>query len=128
MKWLPRLAASTSLVMATGAFAQAAASAPAAFAAASAVMHPSMACAPAMPQKAAEAYAQGTSRIRFHIDETGQVTGAEVIQSAGPSRAHRALDEAAMQALAQCPVVPARDATGRPMASDIDFSYTWKIR
>ena len=127
MKCLIGLGVLTGFALATSAFAQAPASAPAVSAAASAVLH-GMACTPpAMPMRAAEAGAQGTSRLRFHVDETGKVTSAEVIKSSGQTSAHRLLDNAAMKALAQCPVEPARDANGRPVASDVDVSYTWKL-
>jgi protein TonB len=127
MKWSMGLGVLMGFALASGAFAQAPASAPAMSAAASAVMH-GMACAPpAMPMRAAEARAQGTSHLRFHVDETGKVTSAEIIRSSGQTSAHRLLDNAAMKALAQCPVQPARDANGRPVASDVDVSYTWKL-
>jgi protein TonB len=114
--------------MATSAFAQAPASAPNVSAAASAVMHAGVACSPQiMPMRALEAGAQGTSHIRFHVDETGKVTSAEITRSSGRTSEHRLLDNAAMKALAQCPVEPARDADGRPVASDVDVSYTWKL-
>lgn len=127
MKWLAGCSIAAGMAVASAAFAQAPASAPVASAAASAVMHGSMACAPGMPRRAAEARAQGTSRIRFHVDETGKVTGAEIIESAGRGTAHRLLDESAMKALARCPFDPARDASGQPVASDVDISYTWKL-
>ncbi len=113
--------------VATGVFAQAPAASSAASAATGAVMHGSMACSPNMPVDAAEARAQGTSKIRFHVDETGKVVGAEIMRSTGQSRAHRLLDNAAMRALAQCPFTPGRDAGGQPVASYVDVSYTWKI-
>ncbi len=112
------------LTMTTGAFAQAAAPVPAA---ASAVAHVSTACSPSISRRTAEQHPQGTSRIRFHVDETGKVTAAEIIGSAGQTSAHRLLDNAAMRALAQCPFTPARDANGQSVASDVDVSYTWKI-
>ncbi len=120
--------AAIGLTVATGAFAQVPASVPAETAAASAVLHGNAGCTrPAMPVRAAEAGAQGTSHIRFHVDETGKVTSAEIIRSSGQTSAHRLLDNAAMKALAQCPVSPARDANGKPVASDVDVSYTWKL-
>ena len=82
---------------------------------------------PNMPVRAAEAKAQGTSRLRFLVDETGKVTGSEVIGSAGRTHAHALLDNAAMKALAQCPFRPARDANGLPVASEVDIDYTWKL-
>ena len=112
------------LTMATGACAQAAA---AVSAAASAVVHVGVACSPSLSRRVAEQHPQGTSLIRFHVDETGKVTAAEIIGSAGQTSAHRLLDNAAMRALAQCPFTPARDANGQSVASDVDVSYTWKI-
>ena len=86
-----------SLAMVSGAFAQApaAASAPAMSGGTSPVMHFGMACAPGMPQQAARAGAQGTSRIRFYVDASGKVTAAEIVESSGPTREHRMLDNAA---------------------------------
>ncbi len=127
MKCLAGWGIATGMAMASAVFAQAPASAPVAFAAASAAIRVNRACAPRMPQRAMDANAQGTSSIRFHVDETGKATGAEITRSAGRTREHRLLDEAAMQALAQCPFVPARDANGQPVASDTDVNFTWRI-
>jgi len=120
-----------SLAMVSGAFAQAsapaAASVPAVSAEAGPFIHGSMACSPGMPQQAARAGAQGTSRIRFYVDASGKVTATEIVESSGPTREHRMLDNAARQALAQCPFTPAHDENGNPRTGAATVEYRWVL-
>ena len=120
------------LSVASGAFAQAsapdAASTPAVSAAHGPVMHGSMACAPGMPQQAARAGAQGTTRLKFDVDATGRVTAAEIVASSGATREHRLLDNAAKQALARCPFTPAHDDHANPIGGFTIVEYRWVIQ
>jgi protein TonB len=84
-------------------------------------------CRPDYPAAAARAQAVGTSRIRFTVDANGKVTAADVIGSSGPTREHRLLDNAAKTALAACPIKVGIDAEGRPVGTQVDVIYTWKL-
>ena len=84
-------------------------------------------CRPSYPEAAVRAQATGVSRLRFTIDARGNVVTAEIIQSSGPTREHRMLDNSAKFALATCPIKPAVDANGVPVASTVELTYTWKL-
>lgn len=83
-------------------------------------------CRPEYPPAALRAGASGVSRIRFTVDASGKVTGAEVIGSSGPTREHRLLDNAAKLALANCPIKVGTDAEGHPVGTQVEVLYTWK--
>ena len=85
------------------------------------------ACRPGYPLDALRAGAQGTSALAFHLDETGQVLGVEVVRPSGDTPDHRALDSAAARALSHCPFEPARDASGRGVPGVATSSYTWRL-
>jgi periplasmic protein TonB len=84
-------------------------------------------CHAEYPGAAARAGATGVSRIRFPIDPPGKVTNAQILQSSGPTREHRLLDQAAAAALAQCPVTVGTDDAGHAMASTADVEYVWTL-
>ena len=84
-------------------------------------------CRPDYPAAAARAQAVGTSRIRFTIDATGKVAAADVIAPSGPTREHRLLDNAAKAALATCPIKVGIDADGKPIGTQVEVDYTWKL-
>lgn len=116
------------LATATGAFAQAAAAtAASAVAASEPRIQPIMGCQPWMPASAVNAHATGTTHLRFQVDTDGHVTEAEIVQSAGVTRAHHLLDEAAKEALSRCPFRPARDENGQPRAGVVVITYTWRF-
>ncbi|HEY9025033.1 MAG TPA: energy transducer TonB [Burkholderiaceae bacterium] len=79
------------------------------------------------PQAALRAGARGISVIEFHVDATGTVTRAEVVRSAGRTREHRLLDQAAKSGLSICQFTPAKDADGHPVASVVTIPYRWLI-
>ena len=84
-------------------------------------------CRPMYPPDAVKWMAQGTTRLSFDVDATGHVKLARIVESAGNTRAHRALDVAALQALSTCPFKPALDDHGQPQPGTVAVSYTWKI-
>jgi protein TonB len=85
-------------------------------------------CDPQYPITAAEHGAEGASHLRFYVDAAGKPTAVGIVQSAGPTPDHHLLDIAAAKALAECDFIPARDASGKPVASELDFTYTWKLK
>ena len=84
-------------------------------------------CKPDYPVAALKEEATGTTRIRFTIDASGKMTGAEVLRSAGSSRAHKALDRAAVSALSECKFRPGRDENGKAVGAFADVDYVWKL-
>jgi protein TonB len=84
-------------------------------------------CRPDFPAAALRAGVTGVSHIRFTIDAAGKVTNAEVLGSSGPTREHRLLDNAAKLALAGCPIKVGTDAQGRPIGTQTEVLYTWKL-
>ena len=84
-------------------------------------------CKPDYPAAALKDEATGTTRIRFTIDASGKMTGAEVLRSAGSSRAHKALDRAAVSGLSECKFRPGRDENGKAVGAFADVEYVWKL-
>ena len=82
---------------------------------------------PEYPPAAARSGAQGTTGLAFHVDETGKVTGVDIVRRSGDTREHHLLDAAAAHFLSMCPVQPARDADGKPVASVVKVTYTWRL-
>ena len=79
------------------------------------------------PAAALRAEATGTSKIRFTVDATGAVSKAEIERSAGPSREHRLLDRAAIDALSKCRFKPGTDEAGKPVGAVTPVEYVWKL-
>jgi periplasmic protein TonB len=84
-------------------------------------------CKPSYPAAAAKEEATGTTKIRFTIDASGKMLGAEVLKSAGASRAHKILDRTAVSALSECKFKPGRDETGKAVGAYAIVDYVWKL-
>jgi protein TonB len=84
-------------------------------------------CKPEYPAAAAKEEATGITKIRFTIDASGKMVGAEVVKSAGASRAHKALDRAAVNALSECKFKPGRDENGKAVGAFANVDYVWKL-
>jgi TonB family protein len=123
-KFMAAIVSTLGLATAPAAFAQA--SAPASTPAPMPAPRPD--CRPVYPAAALRVQAQGVTHIAFHVDETGKVTSAEVVTSSGNSREHRLLDLAAVMALSRCPITPAHDESGHPIASTVTVDYTWLLQ
>jgi len=88
------------------------------------------ACAPTnadYPRAALKAETTGTTKVRFQIDATGKMVGAEVVKSSGPSREHKMLDRITIEKLGDCTFKPGADENGRPVGASFDVEYVWKI-
>ena len=113
---------------------QSAAPAPAAPAPARVAARPAIgnvqACAPGpddYPAAALKEEATGTTRVRFTVDASGKLAAAEVVRSAGASRAHKGLDRVAVQKLSECKFSPGLDENGRAVGGAFEVEYVWKL-
>ena len=87
-------------------------------------------CAPGpddYPVVAIREEATGITKIRFRVDATGKLAGADVVKSAGASRAHKALDRVALSKLSECSFRPGLDETGKAVGGTFDVDYVWKL-
>ena len=128
---LARALAALSLTLASVAFAQASAPAAAASAAsvgkAARIDATDVRCRPPYPPAALRSRTQGTTRLRFSVNENGLVTAAEVVGSSGPTFNHQLLDYAALATLIRCPFKVGLDEAGNPAATSLIVSYEWKL-
>ena len=84
-------------------------------------------CRPEYPAAALRTGATGVSRIRFTVDPSGKVSGAQILNASGPTREHRLLDKAAAEALAQCPITVGTDDMGRAVGTTVEVEYSWSM-
>ena len=82
---------------------------------------------PEYPRTARRSEVTGTTRIRFEIDAIGRVVDARVLRSAGPSREHRLLDGAAVDALSRCGFSGGLDSSGRPKGGFSIVDFVWNL-
>jgi TonB family protein len=76
------------------------------------------------PATAADRGEQGDVRVVIHVDDTGAVSSCEVRVSSG----YPDLDTQTCTIIAQrAKFEPARDAQGRPVASEISKSISWRL-
>ena len=69
--------------------------------------------------------AHGTTIVQFIVDEHAHVVQSRVYESSGVSRAHSILDEAALQAIANCPFHAGLDEAGHPLGGTFWGAYHW---
>lgn len=79
---------------------------------------------PSYPEEAIREERQGTTKMRFTVNERGYATQAEVLESSGSD----ALDTAAMSALVACRFKPATDSADRAVLQPIVMEYVWKLQ
>ena len=81
------------------------------------------------PQRPASVPAdvEGETTIWYQLSAAGRVNSAEIHHSAGPTREHRLLDNAARNALMRCPFAPALDASGRPVGGIVIVTWSWRL-
>jgi TonB family protein len=84
-------------------------------------------CAPQYPVAAVQSGAQGVTRVAVHLDEAGKVVSVDIIQRSGNTREHHMLDSEAARAISRCPFTPARDATGKAIASVVTLEQEWHV-
>ena len=84
-------------------------------------------CSPEYPMAALRAYAQGTTRLLFHVDSTGKATQVDIVESSGPKRENKLLDKAVAEALMSCAFTAAVDEKGNPTEGVFVLRYRWAI-
>ena len=67
------------------------------------------------------------SNMAFAVDALGRVSSAQVLRSAGPSREHKLLDRAAVEALGKCPFKAGVDESGRSVGGNATVEYAWTL-
>jgi periplasmic protein TonB len=82
---------------------------------------------PDYPAAAARAEATGVVVIAAYVDLSGRVTQSRIERSSGPSREHKQLDQAALQAItASCRFKPGT-VDGKPEPLWTQVQYVWKL-
>ncbi len=84
-------------------------------------------CRPTYPHIAVREGVTGTTKLRFTVAADGHVS-AELLQTSGPLRENRRMDQAAIEALSQCPVTIGTDEAGRPVGTTVEVNYRWTIQ
>jgi protein TonB len=72
--------------------------------------------------------AQGATVLSFHLDESGKIASGKVLRSSGPTREHRMLDAAALNALMACAIEAEVEESGQPVSRDVVVVYTWLLQ
>jgi hypothetical protein len=82
-------------------------------------------CRPQRPA-AVPAGVDGETTIWYELSAKGRVNSAEIHHSAGPTREHRLLDNAARNAFVRCPFMPGRDANGAAIGGITVVTWSWR--
>ena len=83
-------------------------------------------CRPVYPHIAEREGVSGITKLRFTVDAAGHVS-AQLLETSGPLRENRRMDQAAIDALSHCPVTVGTDELGRPVGGTVDVNYKWTI-
>jgi hypothetical protein len=69
--------------------------------------------------------AWGGTRIRFTIESTGKLSKAEIVRSAGSTRAHRMLDRTGLSKLAECAFSSGMDSRKNKIDGTFEVEIDW---
>ena len=83
-------------------------------------------CKPDYPAAAFRVEAQGTVQVSFTMEPDGRISEAHVERSAGPTREHKLLDRATVEAVLACRGKPGT-VDGRPERLNGIVRYTWTL-
>lgn len=83
-------------------------------------------CRPEYPPAAMRAEAEGVVVVAFTMDTDGHISEAHVEQSAGPTREHKQLDRATLDAVLACKGRPGT-VDGRPERLSSRVRYRWTL-
>lgn len=67
---------------------------------------------------------RGTTKLRFSVNERGQLLRTEVVSTSGSAR----LDDIAAGKLSTCQFHAGTDVLGRPQAGDFEVTYIWQLK
>lgn len=84
-------------------------------------------CAPSgndYPPQARRRQQQGTTKLRFTVNEAGRLLRTEVISTSGSPR----LDDVAASMLSRCTFRAGTDSLGRPQGGALDVTYIWRLQ
>jgi protein TonB len=85
------------------------------------------ACAkPEYPTAARRAGTEGSVIVAFTMDTSGTIAEANLVKSAGPTREHRLLDRATLDAVLACKGTPGT-LDGKPEKLSSRIEYVWKL-
>jgi protein TonB len=85
------------------------------------------ACAkPEYPRSARRSGAEGSVIVAYTMDTSGTISQAEIVKSAGPTRDHRLLDRATLEAVLACKGTPGT-VDGKPEKLNARIEYVWRL-
>lgn len=92
------------------------------------ITQPDRPCHPTYPAAAVKARAEGVTMMKLTIDTHGQISKAEVVDSAGSSPEHKLLDQAVVRVMRGCLwSKPKIDANGQATEYSVTMGYHWGL-
>jgi len=89
---------------------------------------PDRPCHPTYPAAAVKARAEGVTMMKLTIDAHGQISKAEVVDSAGSTPEHKLLDQAVVRVMKGCLwSKPKIDANGEAIEYSVTMGYHWGL-